>query len=126
MTCAYAPSGNYVACGGLDNICSIYNLKTREGNVRVSRELAGHTGRPGAIPTAPSPPPPCVVWCGAGVCLYRTVALTIIHLTVVVVNALMLCNVNVNLKINVIGYSTIYNELKLCSEESGVSVAEVS
>ncbi|CAO2613469.1 Guanine nucleotide-binding protein subunit beta-4 [Lemmus lemmus] len=43
MTCAYAPSGNYVACGGLDNICSIYNLKTREGNVRVSRELPGHT-----------------------------------------------------------------------------------
>lgn len=27
MTCAYAPSGNFVACGGLDNICSIYNLK---------------------------------------------------------------------------------------------------
>ena len=24
MTCAYAPSGNFVACGGLDNICSIY------------------------------------------------------------------------------------------------------
>lgn len=45
MTCAYAPSGNYVACGGLDNICSIYNLKTREGNVRVSRELPGHTGQ---------------------------------------------------------------------------------
>ena len=44
VTCAYAPSGNYVACGGLDNICSIYNLKTREGNVRVSRELPGHTG----------------------------------------------------------------------------------
>lgn len=45
MTCAYAPSGNYVACGGLDNICSIYSLKTREGNVRVTRELPGHTGR---------------------------------------------------------------------------------
>nr|XP_042907432.1 guanine nucleotide-binding protein G(I)/G(S)/G(T) subunit beta-1 [Parasteatoda tepidariorum] len=44
MTCAYAPSGSYVACGGLDNICSIYSLKTREGNVRVSRELPGHTG----------------------------------------------------------------------------------
>uniref|UniRef100_A0A8C1YCG3 Guanine nucleotide binding protein (G protein), beta polypeptide 4b n=1 Tax=Cyprinus carpio TaxID=7962 RepID=A0A8C1YCG3_CYPCA len=44
MTCAYAPSGNYVACGGLDNICSTYSLKTREGNVRVNRELAGHTG----------------------------------------------------------------------------------
>lgn len=45
MTCAYAPSGNFVACGGLDNICSIYSLKTREGNVRVSRELPGHTGK---------------------------------------------------------------------------------
>ncbi|MBN3299693.1 guanine nucleotide-binding protein G(I)/G(S)/G(T) subunit beta-3a [Amia ocellicauda] len=44
MTCSYAPSGNFVACGGLDNMCSIYNLKTREGNVKVSRELAGHTG----------------------------------------------------------------------------------
>ncbi|EDW26673.1 GL18448 [Drosophila persimilis] len=44
MTCAYAPSGSYVACGGLDNMCSIYNLKTREGNVRVSRELPGHGG----------------------------------------------------------------------------------
>lgn len=44
MTCAYAPSGSFVACGGLDNICSIYSLKTREGNVRVSRELSGHAG----------------------------------------------------------------------------------
>lgn len=44
MTCAYAPSRNYVACGGLDNVCSIYSLNTREGNVRVSRELPGHTG----------------------------------------------------------------------------------
>ncbi|KAA0184371.1 Guanine nucleotide-binding protein subunit beta [Fasciolopsis buskii] len=44
MTCAYAPSGNYVACGGLDNVCSIYSLRSREGNVRVSRELPGHTG----------------------------------------------------------------------------------
>ncbi|KAH0844465.1 Guanine nucleotide-binding protein subunit beta [Fonsecaea pedrosoi] len=44
MTCAYAPSGNYVACGGLDNICSIYNLSTREGPTRVARELSGHSG----------------------------------------------------------------------------------
>jgi len=44
MTCAYAPSGNFVACGGLDNICSIYNLKTKEGVVRVARELSAHTG----------------------------------------------------------------------------------
>lgn len=49
MTCAYAPSGNFVACGGLDNICSIYSLKTREGNVRVSRELPGHTGERGPV-----------------------------------------------------------------------------
>ncbi|MGH0127687.1 UNVERIFIED_CONTAM: hypothetical protein FKN15_021517 [Acipenser sinensis] len=44
MTCAYAPSGNFVACGGLDNMCSIYNLKTRDGNVKVSRELNAHSG----------------------------------------------------------------------------------
>ncbi|TPX44774.1 hypothetical protein SeMB42_g01999 [Synchytrium endobioticum] len=44
MTCAYAPSGNFVACGGLDNICSIYNLKTKEGAVKVARELTAHTG----------------------------------------------------------------------------------
>jgi guanine nucleotide-binding protein G(I)/G(S)/G(T) subunit beta-1 len=44
MTCAFAPSGNFVACGGLDNLCSIYNLKTKEGSVKVARELAAHTG----------------------------------------------------------------------------------
>jgi len=26
MTCAYSPSGQFVACGGLDNICSVYKL----------------------------------------------------------------------------------------------------
>lgn len=26
MTCAYAPSGQYVACGGLDNLCSVYRV----------------------------------------------------------------------------------------------------
>lgn len=45
MTCSYAPSGNLVACGGLDNMCSIYNLKGKDGNVKVMRELAAHTGR---------------------------------------------------------------------------------
>ncbi|CAL1610881.1 unnamed protein product [Knipowitschia caucasica] len=44
MTCAYAPSGNLVACGGLDNMCSIYNLKGKDGNVKVMRELAAHNG----------------------------------------------------------------------------------
>jgi guanine nucleotide-binding protein G(I)/G(S)/G(T) subunit beta-1 len=46
MTCAYSPSGNLVACGGLDNTCSIYNLATAAegGTMRMSRELQGHTG----------------------------------------------------------------------------------
>lgn len=44
MTCAYSNSGSFVACGGLDNLCSIYSLKTREGSVKVSRELSGHAG----------------------------------------------------------------------------------
>lgn len=33
-----------MACGGLDNMCSIYNLKGKDGNVKVMRELAAHTG----------------------------------------------------------------------------------
>jgi guanine nucleotide-binding protein G(I)/G(S)/G(T) subunit beta-1 len=44
MTCAYSPSGGFVACGGLDNICSIYNLRSREVPIRVCRELTSHTG----------------------------------------------------------------------------------
>ena len=35
----------FVACGGLDNICSIYNLRAKEGSgVKVARELSAHTG----------------------------------------------------------------------------------
>jgi len=41
MTCAFAPSGNIVACGGLDNICSIYNLSDVQN---PARELTGHNG----------------------------------------------------------------------------------
>ncbi len=53
MTCAYSPSGNYVACGGLDNVCSIYSLKGANaqvtgggasGPVKATRELSAHTG----------------------------------------------------------------------------------
>jgi guanine nucleotide-binding protein G(I)/G(S)/G(T) subunit beta-1 len=44
MTCAYSPSGGFVACGGLDNICSVYNLRTREPTIRVCRELNAHSG----------------------------------------------------------------------------------
>lgn len=44
MSCAYAPSGNFVACGGLDNICSIYSIKSKEGSAKVAKELNAHSG----------------------------------------------------------------------------------
>lgn len=43
MTCAYEPTkGNFVACGGLDNLCSVYNLDSQ--NMRAHKELASHDG----------------------------------------------------------------------------------
>ncbi len=45
MTCAYSPSGNFVACGGLDNICSIYSLNNKDGTTaKGARELSAHSG----------------------------------------------------------------------------------
>jgi len=44
MTVAYSPSGAYVACGGLDNLCSIFNLNSPDVPIKVSRELNGHGG----------------------------------------------------------------------------------
>jgi len=44
MTCAYSPTGGFVACGGLDNICSVYNLRSSETTTRPTRELNAHTG----------------------------------------------------------------------------------
>lgn len=46
MTCGFAPSGRQVACGGLDNICTIYNLDSKESSsgAKVARELVVHTG----------------------------------------------------------------------------------
>jgi len=43
MTCAYSPSGQFVACGGLDNVCSIYPLN-KDPVPRVCRELVAHSG----------------------------------------------------------------------------------
>lgn len=40
MTCAYAPSGKFVASGGLDNVCSVYNLQIEE--TKACRELNAH------------------------------------------------------------------------------------
>lgn len=44
MTCAYSPSGNLVACGGLDNMCTVYNLKAKDGTSKPAKELQAHTG----------------------------------------------------------------------------------
>ena len=35
MTCAFSPTGGKVACGGLDNICSIYNLNDKSQPIKV-------------------------------------------------------------------------------------------
>jgi len=43
MTCAYSPSGEYVASGGLDNICSVWNIRG-QNPTKVTRELSGHDG----------------------------------------------------------------------------------
>ena len=44
MTCAFEQTkGNYIACGGLDNLCSIYFLDQPQV-IRPIRELAQHDG----------------------------------------------------------------------------------
>lgn len=47
MTCAYSPTGKFVACGGLDNICSIYSsdqTNTAWDNIHPVQELQQHEG----------------------------------------------------------------------------------
>ena len=46
MSVAYSASGNYVACGGMDNMCTIYDLNNRDaqGNAKIVRELLGYEG----------------------------------------------------------------------------------
>ncbi|KAF1742294.1 hypothetical protein MXB_209 [Myxobolus squamalis] len=44
MTCAYCRSdSDFLACGGLDNICTIYR-KVGDENPRIKQELLGHEG----------------------------------------------------------------------------------
>lgn len=44
MTCAFEQSkGNLVACGGLDNLCSIFQLQQAQ-QARAAKELAAHDG----------------------------------------------------------------------------------
>lgn len=46
MSVAFADSGNYVACGGMDNMCTVYDLNNRDatGAAKIVRELAGYEG----------------------------------------------------------------------------------
>lgn len=46
MSVAYADSGNFVACGGMDNMCTVYDLNNRDaqGNAKIVRELMGYEG----------------------------------------------------------------------------------
>jgi len=43
MTCAFSPSGEVVASGGLDNVCSVWNVRG-QNPTKVTRELSGHDG----------------------------------------------------------------------------------
>lgn len=42
MSVAFAPSGNLVASGGLDNLCTVYNIKA--ASPKTVKELDAHTG----------------------------------------------------------------------------------
>jgi len=45
MTCSYAPSGDFVACGGLDNMCTIFHLAELAGSDSSNvAELRQHEG----------------------------------------------------------------------------------
>ncbi|XP_019165423.1 PREDICTED: guanine nucleotide-binding protein subunit beta-2-like [Ipomoea nil] len=57
MTCAFSPTGQSVACGGLDSVCSIFNLNLppdNDGNSTVSRTLSGHKGYVSACQYVPN------------------------------------------------------------------------
>uniref|UniRef100_A0A1B6F6H1 Uncharacterized protein n=1 Tax=Cuerna arida TaxID=1464854 RepID=A0A1B6F6H1_9HEMI len=46
MSVAFAQSGNYVACGGMDNMCTVYDVNNRDstGAAKIVRELLGYEG----------------------------------------------------------------------------------
>ncbi|KAH7437577.1 hypothetical protein KP509_05G079300 [Ceratopteris richardii] len=71
MTCAYSPSGYAVACGGLDNVCSVYTLSSQQSSASPKSVLSGHkayiscckyvTGRENQILTS-SGDKTCALW----------------------------------------------------------------
>jgi len=47
MTCAYSPSSDFVACGGLDNLCSVYKTDAQStgwDSIKPIAELQHHEG----------------------------------------------------------------------------------
>ena len=45
MTCAFSPAGTHVASGGLDNICTVYDLEKQVASPGEHAQiLSGHTG----------------------------------------------------------------------------------
>ena len=46
MTAVFAPSGNLVGCGGMDNMLTIYDINDRDssGIAKMLREFAGYEG----------------------------------------------------------------------------------
>ncbi|RXG55509.1 hypothetical protein Avbf_10515 [Armadillidium vulgare] len=52
--CAYAPSGSFVACGGLDNICSIYSALWDIETGQQCTQFTGHTGDVMSLSLAPN------------------------------------------------------------------------
>ncbi|GFY42341.1 guanine nucleotide-binding protein subunit beta-2 [Trichonephila inaurata madagascariensis] len=46
MTASYSPSGNFVACGGMDNMCTVYDVNSRDstGVPKIRREMMGFEG----------------------------------------------------------------------------------
>ena len=49
MTAVFAQSGNLVACGGMDNMLTIYDLNNRDssGVAKMVREVSGYEVRIG-------------------------------------------------------------------------------
>uniref|UniRef100_A0A1B6C1M3 Uncharacterized protein n=1 Tax=Clastoptera arizonana TaxID=38151 RepID=A0A1B6C1M3_9HEMI len=46
MSVAFSQSGNFVACGGMDNMCTVYDINNRDstGAAKIVRELLGYEG----------------------------------------------------------------------------------
>lgn len=46
MTAVFAQSGNFVACGGMDNMLTVYDINNRDssGSAKLLHEFVGYEG----------------------------------------------------------------------------------